>query len=75
MDADEYVVNPIEERKVDDNNRYEKNNVYRIEGQDEILTQSYLKKYINYVKLNIVPELTDEAVELSASLWNLLRQK
>lgn len=75
MDADEYVVHPIEERKVDENDRYEKNNVYRIEGQDEILKQSYLKKYINYVKLNIIPELTDEAVELSASLWNLLRQK
>lgn len=34
-----------------------------------------MKKYINYIKQNIIPELTDEAVDLSASLWNLLRQK
>lgn len=54
---------------------YETNNVYKIEGKEEILTQSFLKSYINEVKQNIIPELSDQAVSLSAALWNLLRQR
>jgi DNA replication licensing factor MCM3 len=39
------------------------------------LAQSYLKKYLNHIKQTVTPDLSDNAVELIASLWTLLRQK
>jgi hypothetical protein len=75
MDADDYVINPIEERKIDNDAVYEKNNVYKSEGKAEILTQQFFKRYVAHVKQNVVPELTDNAVTMCAALWSLLRDK
>ena len=75
MDADDYVINPIEERKLDNDAVYEKNTVYKSEGKAEIVTQHFLKQYIAHVKQNVVPELTDNAVTMCAALWSLLRDK
>ena len=75
MDVDDYVINPIEDRKIDYDSVYEKNNVYKTEGKTEILTQHFFKRYIAHIKQNIVPELTDDTVTLCAALWSLLRDK
>jgi DNA replication licensing factor MCM3 len=75
MDADDYVINPIEERRLDNDAVYEKNTVYKSEGKAEIVTQHFLKQYIAHVKQNVVPELTDNAVTMCAALWSLLRDK
>lgn len=45
------------------------------DNRSEILTQNYLKKYINYCRANVRPILTDNAITLLSSLWATLRQR
>ena len=40
-----------------------------------MLTQGFLKKYINYCKTNVIPILTDDSITLLSALWALLRQR
>ena len=54
---------------------FEKSALFKGDNKIEILTQGYLKRYINHCRKNINPILSDEAVELLANLWACLRDK
>ena len=54
---------------------YEKSNVYKSDSKTEILTQGFLKKYINYCKATVQPVLSEDAIEFVARFWTELRQK
>ena len=72
---DEYIIQPVETEKSSEETTFEKSNVFRSDTKSEIISQSFLKKYINYCKVNIRPVLSDDSITLLASLWTLLRQK
>lgn len=73
---DNYVIEPefIEEKT---DQIFEKfNHVLHSSNQKELITQSFLKKYIFFAKKsNPAPSLEDEAIEYIAEAWNKLRQK
>ena len=49
--------------------------MYRSDSKSEILTQNFLKKYINHCRTYIKPILTDNSITLLSSLWASLRQR
>lgn len=49
--------------------------MFKSDSKNEILTQGFLKKYINYCKANVIPILTDDSITLLSALWALLRQR
>ena len=71
---DEFIIQPSEQQKQSDDT-FEKSNVFKSDAKTEILTQGFLKKYINYCKANVVPVLSNDSITLLSHLWSLLRQK
>lgn len=71
---DDFTIRPVEHTKQEEG-MFERSNVFKSDSKTEILTQSFLKKYIAYCKLHIEPQLTDETIELLARMWGLLRQE
>ena len=73
---DDYVIQPTEQRSSKSEEMiFEKSALFKGENKTEILTQAYLKRYINHCRKNIEPVLTDEAIELLANLWSCVREK
>lgn len=54
---------------------FEKGALYKNDTKNEILTQGYLKKYINHARNNITPILCDDSIKLTAMLWTIFREK
>lgn len=54
---------------------YEKSALFKGENKVEILTQTYLRRYVSHCRKNINPELSNEAIELLSILWATLRSK
>ena len=52
--------------KKEDEGIYEKNNVYKTEGTNDLVTQTFLKRYINWVKYNFEPKMSNKAISLCA---------
>lgn len=73
-ESDDYVIQSIDHQKQEDN-IYEKSNVFKSDTKTEIVTQGFLKKYVTFCKSSIHPVLTDNSIDLLASMWSLLRQK
>ena len=73
-DDEQFIIQPVEQQKQEDNT-FEKSNVFKSDSKNEILTQGFLKNYINYCKANIHPVLSDDSITLLSHLWGLLRQK
>jgi DNA replicative helicase MCM subunit Mcm2 (Cdc46/Mcm family) len=43
-------------------NIFEKSNIFQSDSKAEVLTQYFLKKYINYCKQNVFPILSDDSI-------------
>jgi DNA replication licensing factor MCM3 len=54
---------------------FEKSNLFKGDSRVDILTQGYLRQYVNYCRKNIAPTLTDSSIELLSNLWATLREK
>lgn len=74
QEDDDFIIQPLESSRQDENT-FEKSNVFKSDAKTEILTQGFLKKYINHCKKNVAPVLNDDSVELLSDMWTLLRQK
>lgn len=73
-ETDDYVIQSINHQKQEDN-IYDKSNIFNTDSKTEIVSQGFLKKYVAFCKAMIHPILSDDAISLLASMWSLLRQK
>lgn len=48
--------------------------VIHTEDQKQILTTSFLKKYIHYAKKQFQPILKDDSIEFISNVWTEMRQ-
>lgn len=72
---DDYVLEPEFNERTEDQVFEKFNNVIHGNDKNELVTQSFLKKYIFFAKKTISPTLTDEAVDFISNAWTVLRQK
>lgn len=52
---------------------FEKSALFKGISKHEILSQAYIKKYVNHCRKNITPILCDDSIELLSRLWSCLR--
>lgn len=71
---DDYVIEP-HEFITKPELMLEKSNLFKGDNRVEILTQGYLRQYVNYCRKNIAPVLSDTSIEILSNLWAVLRQK
>ena len=70
-----FVIQPLDTVAKNEDLIFEKSPLWKGEGKVELLTQTYLRKYVNFCRRSMKPVLTEEAVELLANLWACLREK
>ena len=75
LNEDNFVIEPqhVEEKS---KGVFEKfNHILHSANQKELISQSFIKKYIYYAKKSFSPLLDDDSIEYIADAWNKLRQK
>ena len=71
---DDFVIEPHEFTQKEEM-MFEKSNLFKGDSRVEILTQGYLRQYVNYCRKNVFPVLSDNAIEILSNLWATLREK
>lgn len=71
---EDYIIEPAEMTQKEEV-MFEKSNLFKGESRTEILTQGYLRQYVNYCRKSIFPTLGDKAIDLIKELWSTLREK
>lgn len=71
---EDYIIQPAEVAEKEEL-MFEKSNLFKGDSRTEILTQGYLRQYVNYCRKNVFPTLLDDSISLLASLWAMLREK
>ncbi len=79
------IVNQYDERIIEpeihvddhaDSQIYEKQNaLINGESKKEVLTRSFLRKYLHYAKITSTPDISEEACSYITTAWSLLRAK